>query len=83
MKSAEPTPPRRLCLACSAAAPIEAKEHLRPRDDVANHEGFRRLWHTRSVIVTISRLEHMLCKLGAPMPFGGSQVLVGRRPNGQ
>jgi SAM-dependent methyltransferase len=38
---------------------------------------------TGKVLLTISRLEHILRKLGAPMPFGGSQVLVGRRPVSQ
>lgn len=34
---------------------------------------------TSRAMLVLSRLEHVLRKLGLPMPFGGSQVLVARR----
>ena len=36
---------------------------------------------TARVMLGVNRLEHLLRRLGAPLPFGGSQILVARRPS--
>lgn len=33
-----------------------------------------------SILLSLCRLEHLLRRAGVPLPFGGSQVLVARRP---